>query len=116
MRVIASTIMTKRTNTGAIAVGWIRRGQQELSDAVHAAGDERARHHGWEITKVTGRLGFGGRTYRDPCFGDQRRVPAEANTLRAEWFINADADPRPVENLIAGNEAGDCQTALEAGE
>jgi hypothetical protein len=101
--------------TGRV-VDWIRRRQQELSDAVHAAADERARDHGWEITKGIGRLGFGARTYRNPHSRDQRRVPAEANTLSgAEWLINAGVDPGPIGNLMVGNEAGDCQAVLEAG-
>src|SRR5215467_631209 len=107
MRVVTSTIVARRASMSALVAGWIRRRQQELSDAVHAAGDELARDHGWEITKSTGRLGIGTRTYRDPRFGDQRRVPSEANTLRgAEWLINAGPGPGPIENLIVGNEAG----------
>jgi hypothetical protein len=79
MRVIASTIAARRTST--VVADWIRGCQQELSDAVHAVGDKRARDHGWEVTNGTGRLGFGARIYWDPRFGDQRPVPAEANTL-----------------------------------
>jgi hypothetical protein len=51
---------------------WIGRRQREMSDRVHAAGDECARQHGWEVTKTTGRFGCGARSYRDPRFGDQR--------------------------------------------
>ena len=117
MRVVTSTIMAGRASMSALVVGWIRRRQQELSDAVHAAGDELARDHGWEVTKGTGRLGFGTRIYRDPRFGDQRRVPSRANTLRgAEWLINAGPAPGPIENLIVGNEAGNCQDVLETGK
>jgi hypothetical protein len=116
MRVVTS-IVARRASMTALVADWIRRRQQELSDAVHAAGDERARDHGWEITKSTGRLGLGTRTYRDPRFGDQRRVPSEANALRgAEWLLNAGPGPGPIENLIVGNEAGNCQDVLETGK
>ena len=43
-------------------VAWIRRLQNQLSDRIHENGDREAMHHGWEITKSTGRLGFGMRT------------------------------------------------------
>jgi hypothetical protein len=117
MRVVTSTIVARRASMRALVAGWIRRRQQELSDAVHAAEDERARDHGWEITKGTGRLGLGTRIYRDPRFGDQGRVPSQANTLRgAEWLINAGPSAGPIENLIVGSEAGDCQDTLETGK
>lgn len=44
----------------------IARCQRRLSTWRHAAGDERARAHGWQVTETTGLLGFGGRRYRDP--------------------------------------------------
>jgi hypothetical protein len=50
--------------------GWVARFQQRLSDCVFA-GDAFARERGWEITKTTGRFGFGARTYRDPRFGQR---------------------------------------------
>jgi glutamate/tyrosine decarboxylase-like PLP-dependent enzyme len=50
---------------------WIRRCQRQLSDWVHAAADERARAHGWQVTETTGRLGLGGRRYRDPRFDNR---------------------------------------------
>jgi hypothetical protein len=49
--------------------GWIGRLQRQLSDCLHADGDAFAREHAWVITKTTGRLGFGARSYRDPRFG-----------------------------------------------
>jgi hypothetical protein len=54
--------------------GWIARLQRQLSGRVFAGGDALAREHGWEITKTTGRFGFGARSYRDPRFG--QRAPA----------------------------------------
>jgi hypothetical protein len=55
---------------------WIGRQQEHLGDRVHAAGDARARDTGWTVTRSTGRLGFGSRTYRDPRF-DQFRAQAQ---------------------------------------
>jgi hypothetical protein len=66
---------------------WIARRQRELSDRLHVDGDALARERGWTITTTTGRLGFGGRVYRDPRF-DQRAAdasdaaPSESNTGR----------------------------------
>jgi hypothetical protein len=58
---------------------WFGRRQRELSDRVHAVGDEQARQHGWEVTKSTGRFGLGARSYRDPRFDDRhRQLPALA--------------------------------------
>lgn len=51
--------------------GWVARFQQQLSNRVFADGDAFARERGWEITKTTGRFGFGARTYRDPRFGQR---------------------------------------------
>jgi hypothetical protein len=64
-----------RTRVGIVAriSAWVRRLQRELSARVHAAGDERARHHGWTVTETTGRFGFEARSYRDPRFDDRRR-------------------------------------------
>jgi hypothetical protein len=50
---------------------WIARLQRQLSDRVFADGAAFAREHGWEITKTTGRFGFGARGYRDPRFGQR---------------------------------------------
>jgi hypothetical protein len=47
---------------------WIARRQQQFSDQLHADEDALARERGWTITTTTGRLGFGGRVYRDPRF------------------------------------------------
>ena len=51
--------------------GWIAGLQRQLSGRVFADGDALAREHGWEITKTTGRFGFGARSYRDPRFGQR---------------------------------------------
>jgi len=48
---------------------WVARLLRQLSDRVFGGGDAFARANGWEITKTTGRLGFGARSYRDPRFG-----------------------------------------------
>jgi hypothetical protein len=47
---------------------WATRPLERLSDRIHAGGEAIARQHGWEITRDTGRLGFGARTYHDPRF------------------------------------------------
>ena len=62
--------------------------QQRLSGRVHAAGDATAGQHGWAITETRGRLGFGGRVYRDPRFDNRRATgaglpPAGKRTGRA---------------------------------
>jgi hypothetical protein len=69
------TEITIQPRTGVVAriSAWVRRRQVHLSDRVHAAADERARRHGWEVTRSTGRFGFGARTYRDPRFDDRHR-------------------------------------------
>lgn len=52
----------------------IRAAGQRLSDRIHAAADDRARARGWEVTPTRGRLGLGGRSYRDPRFTTRRRT------------------------------------------
>jgi hypothetical protein len=73
MSLMTETTARRRAGILARMPAWIGRRQRELSDRVHAAGDECARLHGWEVTKSTGRFGFGARTYRDPRFDDRRR-------------------------------------------
>jgi hypothetical protein len=51
--------------------GWIAQLQRQLSGRLFAGGDAFAREHRWEITKTTGRFGFGARTYRDPRFSQR---------------------------------------------
>jgi hypothetical protein len=70
MRLITKT--TTRAHIPARMSAWIGQCQQKLSDRLHAAGDERARQHGWEVTASTGRFGFGARSHRDPRFADRR--------------------------------------------
>jgi hypothetical protein len=71
MHPLAKAAARKRAGIAARTCAWISRTQRELSDQVHAAGDDRARKHGWEVTKTTGRYGFGARRYRDPRFHDR---------------------------------------------
>jgi hypothetical protein len=56
----------------------LRRGQQRISDSVHAAGDAQAIARGWTITAATGRFGMGSRTYRDPRFDSLKPVPSRS--------------------------------------
>jgi hypothetical protein len=50
---------------------WAARPLERLSDRIHAGGEAVARQHGWEITRTTGRLGLGTRTYHDPRFSQR---------------------------------------------
>ena len=79
-RAITDTARGRRTGIAKRISAWVRHRQRELSDRVHSAGDAAARQHGWAITKSTGRLGFGARSYRDPRFGDRRRQPGRQQT------------------------------------
>jgi len=45
-----------------------RRRQEELAARIHAAGDASAIQAGWTVTRTTGRVGSGNRSYRDPRF------------------------------------------------
>jgi hypothetical protein len=72
MRLVTATTACRRAGILAGLPAWIGRRQRELSDRVHAPGDESAGQHGWEVTKSTGRFGFGARSYRDPRFDDYR--------------------------------------------
>lgn len=62
------TTAPTRARIAARIISWIGRRQSELSNRIHAAGEAEARQNGWTVTKSTGRLGFGVRSYRDPRF------------------------------------------------
>jgi hypothetical protein len=70
---MAETTIGPAAGTAARIWAWIRRGQREVSAPIHAAGDERARRHGWTITATTGQFGFEARSYRDARFDEPRR-------------------------------------------
>jgi hypothetical protein len=74
MRPMTGATPRRRYSVRARIAAWVARRQQDLSDLVHAAADDRARRHGWEITNGTGRFGFGARSYHDPRF--TRPAPA----------------------------------------
>jgi hypothetical protein len=82
MRPMAGATPRRRYRVPARIAAWIGRHQQDLSDRVHASADDRARRHGWEITKSTGRFGFGARLYHDPRF--RRSAPALSPVRSAE--------------------------------
>jgi hypothetical protein len=97
------TETTARRRAGILArmPTWIGRRQRELSDRLHAAEDECARQHGWQVTNSTGRFGFGARRYRDPRFGDRR------------WPLGH----RPTEDPISGwTQASNYEAVREPGE
>jgi hypothetical protein len=50
---------------------WAARPLERLSDRIHAGGEAIARSNGWEITRSTGRFGFGARIYHDPRFASR---------------------------------------------
>ena len=72
-RAITDTASDLRTGISKRISTWVRRRQRELSDRIHAAGDAAARQHGWAITKSSGALGFGARSFRDPRFNSRRQ-------------------------------------------
>ena len=107
MRLMAETTTRRQASILAPVPGWIGRCQRELSDRVHAVGDECARQHGWEITKSTGRFGFGARSYRDPRFGDRRRQLGRRPTGGLVIGGNGDHECRNgADDYEPGKEAG----------
>jgi hypothetical protein len=78
--------------------GWIVGLQQQLSDRIFADGDAFACENRWEITKTTGRFGFGTRTYRDPRFGQRAAAPSDSElspSLRRE-----EGQPQPASDVV----------------
>jgi hypothetical protein len=76
-----TTIRTLNGITARISA-WVNHRQRELSARIHAAGDERARRHGWTVTETTGRFGFKARSYRDPRFDNRHRQLSSGASLR----------------------------------
>jgi hypothetical protein len=66
--------------------GWVARLLRQLSDRVFADGDAFARENGWEITKTTGRFGFGARSYRDPRFGPRTAAGSQGTGYTGRGF------------------------------
>jgi hypothetical protein len=93
MRLITMTTGRKRAGILAWTSAWIGRRQRELSDRLHAAADERASQHGWEVRKSTGQFGFGARTYRDPRFNDRCRQDSPAGALRGQPRVGPGGHP-----------------------
>jgi hypothetical protein len=79
MRPMTDATPRTRYRVPARISAWIARRQEDLSDRAHAAADDRARQHGWQITNSTGRFGFGARLYHNPCF---RRPAAALSPVR----------------------------------
>jgi len=79
---MAETTIGPPAGTAAPIWAWIRGGQREVSARIHAAGDERARRHGWTVTATTGQFGFEARSYRDARFDERhRRLARQAIAL-----------------------------------
>lgn len=91
MRLMTETTARRRVGVLTPIPTWIGRHRRELSDRVYAAGDECAHQQGWEVTKSTGRFGFGARSYRDPRFGDWR------------WQLGRQQIEGPTSGLIDAN-------------
>ena len=70
---MAETAIGPAAGTAARISARIRRSQLGMSSRIHAAGDERARRHGWTVTATTGRFGFEARSYRDARFDERHR-------------------------------------------
>ncbi|MGN6174690.1 MAG: hypothetical protein ACTHPS_17355 [Streptosporangiaceae bacterium] len=71
---------------GKTRAGWVARLLRQLSDRVFAGGDAFARENGWEITKTTGRFGFGARSYRDPRFGPRTAAASRSTEYTGKGF------------------------------
>ena len=64
---MTETTIRTRTGIAARTSVWVRRCLRKLSARIHAAGDDRARRYGWNVTETTGRFGFEARSYRIPA-------------------------------------------------
>jgi hypothetical protein len=95
MRLTTRTAAPARAGIPARMSTWIGRGQRSLADRVHAAGDDCARRYGWEVTKSTGRFGFGARSYRDPRFDDRRLQLSPAEQSRTFSTIASNTAQKP---------------------
>jgi hypothetical protein len=54
MRPMTKAAARRRAGIAARTCAWVGRHQRELSDRVHAAGDERALQNGWDVTSPPG--------------------------------------------------------------
>jgi hypothetical protein len=102
-----------RAGIGACISAWGRRRQRDLSDRVHAAGDERARRYGWEVTESNGRLGFDARTYRDPRF-DVRRGRLSHGASQVTGGDHSDASLRVNRPACGPDTAANISPEMEA--
>jgi hypothetical protein len=94
------TEIATRQHVGSVPrrlAGWIVRLQRQPSDRVFTDGDAFAREHGWEITKTTGRFGFGARSYRDPRFGQR---PAAPDSGLSPSPGRAEPQPQPGSDVV----------------
>ncbi len=114
MRLITQAAERRRVGITTRMSAWIGRHQRQLSDQIHADGDELAHQHGWEITKTTGRLGFGTRSYPGPAL---RRPPSapidrghqgrQARSLRSRRQARRGGAMRLVGRWISSHSARD---------
>jgi hypothetical protein len=93
MRPMTGATPRRRYRVRARIAAWIAQRQQDLSDRVHAAADDRARRHGWQITNSTGRFGLGARSYHDPRF--RRPAPALSPARSAQPAPSSAPGHRP---------------------
>jgi hypothetical protein len=79
---VTDTTIRNRAGIAAPISAWVGHRQREVSARIHAAGDERARRHGWTVTETTGQFGFKARSYRDPRFDNRHRQLSPGASLR----------------------------------
>ena len=92
MRLTPKTTARRQAASPGRASATIGRRLREPSDGVHAAGDEGARRHGWQITKSRGLFGFGARTNRDPRLDGRRRHLSKAGA-QVDIYAASALDP-----------------------